>query len=136
MKNDGKEAERAFLAYWTAKGHVQRLRDLKDLMGINGGKRVADFPKPSDFLVSAVDTPLHYAEVKSTVHKTAFEFKCIRPAQSAAALAEASRGSGSYVFYIFSYALGRWFTLSCEDYATAVAAGHRSLKFGALTQWR
>lgn len=136
MKNDGKEAERSFEAYWKERGHVQRLRDKKDLMGINGGRMVADFAKPSDFIVSAPDVLLHYAEVKSTMHKTAFEFKCIQPGQHNAAMLEASRGSGSYNFYIFSYALGRWFVLSCVDYATAIAAGARSLKFQGLTTWR
>lgn len=135
MKNDGKAAEKAFVEHWHRKGHVQRLRDKKDLMGINGGARVADFAKPSDFIVSSQNDPLHYAEVKSTVHPTLFEFKCIRPAQRAAALLEASRGHGNYRFYVFSYALGRWFTIGCELFAYHVEQGRKSLKFEELTPW-
>lgn len=136
MKNDGKESERSFEAYWTAVGHCQRLRDKRDLMGINGGRMVADFAKPSDFLVSARDVPLHYAEVKSTVHKTLFEFKCIQPGQSAAAQREHLKGANSYRFYIFSYQLGRWFVMTCEQYAHALKTGRRSLRFEELDPWK
>lgn len=135
MKNDGKEAERSFEKYWTTLGHCERLRDKKDLMGINGGRMVADFAKPSDFLVSARGVPMHYAEVKSTVHKTLFEFKCIQPGQSAAALKEHAQGCGAYKFYIFSYHLGRWFIMTCDDYAAVIESGRRSIRFEELMPW-
>lgn len=135
MKNDGKDAEVAFLAYWAPRGHVQRIRDKKDLMGLNGGQRVADFKKPSDFLVSAPDVPLHYAEVKSTNDAVRFSFGKIQDGQSSAALQEAKRGSQSYKFYIFSYPLGQWFLMDCTEYADALSAGARSMKFEDMTPW-
>lgn len=134
-KNDGKDAEAAFEDYWTKRGHCQRLRDKRDLMGINGGARVADFAKPSDFIVSSLVDPLHYAEVKSTTHKTRFSFGGIRPAQSNAALQEAARGSSSYIFYIFSYPLGSWFIMNCQEYAARAASGASSVLFEELTPW-
>lgn len=135
MKNDGKDAERAFEGYWSRVGHCERLRDKKDLMGLNGGKNVADFAKPSDFLVSAPGVPLHYAEVKSTVDGERFTFNKIRKAQSNAAQMEYLRGANAYIFYIFSYALGSWFSMTCEQYAHCLKTGRKSISFSELTPW-
>lgn len=135
MKNNGKEAEKAFHDHWFKVGHVERLRDKQDLVALNRGLRVADFAKPSDFIVSSPDVALHYAEVKSTTNPTLFSFSKIRPAQSAAALKEQSRGKGSYVFYIFSYALSQWFMMTCDQYAAMLDAGKRSVKFEELPKW-
>lgn len=136
MQNDGKEAEVAFVKHWEKVGHIERFRDKRDLSGLNKGAQLADFAKPSDFLVSSPDHPLHYAEVKSTVNATRFDFAKIQKGQSAAALKSARRGDGRYTFYIFSYPLGRWFTMSCKAYAAALDDGNRSIKFDALTPWR
>lgn len=136
MKNDGSDAELAFERYWRSVGHVERIRDKKDLMGLNKGARIADFKKPSDFLVSAPGVPLHYAEVKSTVDAKSFSFNKIQEGQSAAALLEAKRGSGSYWFYIFSFTTGRWYVMPCRQYAEILDAGRRSVKFEELAEWR
>lgn len=135
VKNNGKEAERSFIDYWTTLGHCHRLRDRADLVALNNDKTLKDFKKPSDFLVSAPGVPLHYAEVKSTHHKTLFEFKCIQDGQSTAAQLEARRGSGSYWFYIFSYHLGRWFIMPCHQYVAVLASGRKSIKFEELSPW-
>lgn len=135
MKNNGKEAEKAFENHWEAIGHVERLRDKKDLMGLNKGLRIADFAKPSDFTVSSPFHGLHYAEVKSTVDPKRFSFKDIRPAQSAAAIREAKRGAKAYKFYIFSYALGKWFVMDCIDYVELLEGGRRSVLFEELVEW-
>jgi hypothetical protein len=135
LKNDGKEAERGFVSYWTGRGHIQRLRDKKDLMAINGGRLVADFKKPSDFLISAPGVPLHYAEVKSCSGATSFPFSQIEDGQSSAAQQEYLKGSQSYIFYIFSYAKGQWYTMNCAQYAHQLKTGRRSIKFEELTPW-
>lgn len=136
MQNDGKQAERGFVSMWEKHGaHIERLRDKKDLMGLNKGLRLADFQKPADFLVSAHDVPLHYAEVKSTTHPSRFSFSNIQSGQSAAALREAERGAGSYKFYVWSYAQRRWYVMDCFKYADAVAAGRRSVSFSELFPW-
>lgn len=135
MKNNGKEAEVAFTKHWERIGHVERLRDKKDLMGLNKGLRIADFAKPSDFIVSSPHHPLHYAEVKSTTNPYMFSFSSIQPAQSAAALKEASRGAQAYTFYIFSYEVGKWFTMSAGRYAVLLNQGRRSVKFEELAEW-
>ena len=133
--NDGKAAEAAFVAHWERVGHVERFRDLRDLMGINKGKRIADFPKPSDFIVSAPGVPLHFAEVKSTMERDRFDFKCIRDGQSAAAQRSYLRGDRGYMFYIFSYPRGQWFIMTSEDYAHQLKMGRRSIKFEELKPW-
>lgn len=135
MKNDGTEAERAFVQHWERVGHIERFRDKKDLMGLNKGARLADFAKPSDYLVSARGVPLHMAEVKSTTDGKSFAFGKIQAGQSKAALLEHSRGCGAYIFYIFSYPLGQWFTMNCDQYAGILEEGRRSVKFEELTQW-
>jgi hypothetical protein len=135
MKNDGTAAEQAFEAHWGKVGHVQRFRDLKDLRGLNKGLRLKDFPKPADFVVSSPDVPLHYAEVKSTTSAVSFSFSNIQPGQSAAALMEASKGSGRYIFYIFSFPLGEWFCMTSIRYAKLSEQGVRSAKFEELPKW-
>lgn len=134
-KNDGTEAEAAFVRHWDAVGHIERFRDKKDLMGLNKGKRLADFKKPSDYLVSAPGVPLHFAEVKSTTDGKSFAFSKIQDGQSAAALKEVKRGAGSYIFYIFSFALGKWFLMGGPQYEALVDAGRRSVKFEELSEW-
>lgn len=136
MKNDGKDAELAFERHWLSVGHIERVRDKKDLMGLNKGMRIADFKKPSDFLVSARGVPLHFAEVKSTVDAKSFTFSKIQDGQSKAALTEHARGCGAYIFYIFSYPLGQWFTMNCDQYAAVLEKGRRSVKFEELTPWK
>lgn len=135
VKNDGKDAEKAFVTYWSTVGHLERIRDKKDLMGLNGGKNVADFPKPSDFLVSAPGVPLHYAEVKSTIDNRIFAFGKIRPGQASAAKLSHARGDGAYKFYIFSYPLGLWFVMTAEVYVNRLKAGHKSILFEDLPRW-
>jgi hypothetical protein len=111
------------------------LRDRQDLIGLNKGLKLADFAKPSDFIVGSKVEPTHYAEVKSTSNPTLFSFAKIRPAQSAAALKEAKRGHGDYFFYIFSLALGQWFVMSCQQYRWLLDEGKRSVKFEELEPW-
>ena len=135
MKNNGKEAENAFAGHWERVGHVERLRDKKDLMGLNKGLKMADFAKPADFMVSSQRHPLHYAEVKSTTNPTLFSFAKIQPAQSAAAIKEATRGNGSYFFYIYAYEHQQWYIMSCHHYASLVKMGYRSIKFTELEEW-
>lgn len=136
MKNDGTAAERAFIKHWEAVGHIERLRDKKDLMGLNKGARLADFAKPSDFLVSAPNVPLHFAEVKSTTNGLGFAFGKIQAGQSKAALLEAKRGSQAYFFYIFSYATGLWYIMPAVQYAEICDSGRRSVKFKELYEWQ
>jgi len=134
-KNDGKAAERAFESHWNSVGHCQRLYDAADLRGRNGGRHVGDYPKPSDYLVSSPTEPLHFAEVKSVMDKTRFPFGCITDGQHNAAMKEAKKGSGRYIFYIFSYHLGKWFYMSCREYAVAINRGDRSKPFEELSPW-
>lgn len=133
-KNDGKDAERGFLSIYEKRGAViERFWDQADLRGRNGGRPVGDFPKPSDFLVTYGGL-LHYAEVKSTTHKTTFAFHGIRPSQNSAALRQA-RVNGPYMFYIYSYETARWYIMSCQQYAAVRAAGRASIKFEELEEW-
>ena len=135
MTNDGKDAERAFLARIKRSPEtvVERFWDQSDLRGINKGRAVADFAKPSDFLVTQ-DGNIHYAEVKSVQSATSFPFANLEAGQRSAALRQAAVG-GDYRFYLFSYGLGEWFIMYADIFATALATGKSSVKFNALPRW-
>lgn len=131
-QNDGTAAEKAFETLIKA-DVLYRFPDQKMLTGLNGGRRVGDFPKPSDYLVTKTGVTW-YAEVKSTQSSTSFPFADIRPSQKSMALRQAAKG-GPYCFYIFSYGLGKWFLMSARIFADAIAAGRKSIKFEELHRW-
>lgn len=131
-KNDGVAAEKAFESRIGA-DILYRFPDKKALVGLNGGRKVGDFPKPSDYLVTKAGETW-YAEVKSTQSATSFPFADIRPAQSAMALKQAAF-NGRFTFYIFSYGLGQWFLMTEQQYAFAVSQGRKSIKFEELSAW-
>lgn len=134
MRNDGKEAEAAFLKRLAGPGVVvERLWDAADLRGLNNGRHINDFKKPSDFLVTR-DGQMHFAEVKSVQSATSFPFANLEDGQRSAALRQAAVG-GPYSFYLFSYGLGRWFVMSAKTFAAAVAEGKASIKFSTLPEW-
>ena len=135
MTNTGKEAERAFLARLraTAGVVVERFYDQADLRGINKGRAVADFCKPSDFLVTEAGL-ISYREVKSVQSSTSFPFANIEKGQRSAALRQAAVG-GDYRFHLFSYGLGQWFVMPARQFAEAVERGAASIKFKDLETW-
>lgn len=134
MRNDGGKAEAFFESYWTGRvdSDCERLPDAKALHGLNG-RRVGDFPKPSDYLVTT-NGLMHYAEVKSTEKHTRFSFSDIRPAQKAKALLMARIG-GPYIFYIYSFGLGKWFVMPARQFADAMNENRKSITFEELNLW-
>lgn len=133
--NDGVSAENAWVHAKTKAGAiVERFWDAKALRGLNNLKSVKDFPKPADYLVTEA-AGIHYAEIKSVQSATSFGFNNLRPKQVSTALAHHSRGWGDrYVFYIFSFGLGKWFTMNADQFAT-IRALKSSAKFSELTPW-
>jgi len=108
---------------------VWRLRDKKDLMGLNRGRKVAAFAVPSDFLVGEPGR-VFFAEVKSTTGDR-FEYSNIQPGQRSAATMSAAIGS-PYWFFIYSLKLNRWFQLSAEQLSADIKAGKKSRAFAEL----
>jgi hypothetical protein len=110
MKNDGKEAQKAFLDIMQARKGVvvERFYDQSDLRGLNKGRAVVDYPKPSDFLVTE-EGNIFFAEVKSVQSTTSF--------------------------YLLTYGLGKWFVMPATVYANHLAAGKASVKFKDLEEW-
>lgn len=135
MRNDGKEAEKAFLDIMKSRDGVviERFYDQADLRGLNGGRAVGDFPKASDFLVTE-DGNICYIEVKSVQSSTSFPFSNLERAQKSAALRQAAAG-GCYCIRIFSYGLGEWFTLTAAHLKRLLDAGRASVKFSELEPW-
>lgn len=134
MINDGVFAQDDFIRRIGELPHtfVWRLRDKKDLMGINRGKKVAAFPLPSDFLVGQ-DGAVHFAEVKSTTGDR-FEYSNVQPGQRSASGISAKIGT-PYWFYVYSLKLDRWFRLSGEQFHADLKAGKKSRKFEELEAW-
>lgn len=134
--NNGKEAEKAFISRMKSiPGTViERFWDQSDLRGLNKGRAVADFAKPSDFLITQHGT-IFYAECKSVQSATSFPFSNIEQGQRSAALRQAAVG-GAYRFFLFSYGLGQWFVMEAEVFAAAIAAEKSSIKFSNLPNWK
>lgn len=135
MRNDGKETEKAFLARMNAVPGtvIERFWDQSDLRGLNKGKAVADFAKPSDFLVTQHGV-IFYAECKSVMSATSFPFANIEKGQCSAALRQAAVG-GDYRFHLFSFGLGQWFVMTAKVFADVRATGKSSVKFTQLPRW-
>lgn len=135
MRNTGKPSEAAFLSRIKGPGVVvERFWDQSDLRGLNGGRAVGDYPKPSDFIVTE-DGNIHYAEVKSVQSAVSFPFSNLEDGQRSAALRQAAAG-GDYRFYLFSYGLGKWFVMSCQQLRTSLDSGVKSIKFKDLQEWQ
>lgn len=134
-KNDGTEAQDAFVARILSQPHswVERFRDAKDLRGINGGRAVGDFAKPSDFLVTQ-NGAHRYVEVKSTQNPRRFSFSQIEDGQRSMALKQAVIG-GPYEFAIFSYGTGKWYIMDAATFSQAVNDNKASIKFEDLSEW-
>lgn len=132
MKNDGKSAEKAFVeAMEVTKRWVHRFRDMKDVVGLNRGKKLSMFPCPSDFLIGDSEG-LFLAEVKSTYNQTSFPFADVRPAQRAAAAHATSRGF-PYFLFILNMNDGEWYVLPATQFVEAIRAGRKSIPFKELT---
>lgn len=129
--NDGTFAQDDFIRRMEAQPQtfVWRMRDKKDLMGINRGRKVAAFPLPSDFLVGR-EGSLIFAEVKSTTGDR-FEYSNIQPGQRSASGISAKIGT-PYWFFIYSLKLNQWFQLSGAQLHADIKAGKKSRKFEEL----
>lgn len=134
--NNGKEAERAFVDRWESKPRtvVERLRDMRDLVGLNGGNKVKAFPLPSDYIITHSGKTF-FAECKSFAGGVSFPFANIEQAQRSACLRQQLAG-GDYRFYIFSYSLGQWRVMAGDVFAEALQAGRKSIKLGELPLWQ
>ena len=132
MRNDGTASQDYFIAMMDAKPKhkVFRMRDKKDLMGLNRGRKVAAFPLPSDYIVARPGGQF-FAEVKSSSDETRFPYGNIEPGQRAAASMCAACDS-PYWFFIHSLKLNRWFQLSGKDFYSDVKAGKKSRRWDEL----
>lgn len=115
------------------KTKVFRLRDKKDLMGLNKGRKVAAFALPSDFLVAEPGRVL-FAEVKSLESKERFDYANIRPGQRSAASMCAAVGA-PYMFYIHHIETDEWFQLSGAEFYADVKAGKKSRRLEELKHY-
>lgn len=129
--NTGKPSERIFEE--NVSGLVFRLRDKADLVGLNGGKNVAAFGNPSDFLIAGRGG-LFFAEVKSTTNATSFSLSCFTSAQKAAIYKLHKRGLGHlYRIYIHSLHSNTWYHLTADSFMEAASTGKKSIKWKDLT---
>lgn len=131
-RNSGKPSEREF--EYRIKGRLIRIWDSADLAGLNG-RVVADFGKPSDFLVVTA-AGVTFAEVKSSQSKSSFTYANIEKGQrSTAALCAASGCGTTYNFYLHALALERWFILTADEFVADIKAGIKSRKWESLQSW-
>ena len=136
-KNDGNDADRAFVARINAMPNtiVQRFYDQSDLRGLNRGRPVGDFAKPSDYLIT-MGGRVVYAEVKSFQSHISFPFGNIEDGQRSAALRHAAIGAGDcYHFYLFSYGTSKWYVMNADVFAAVFNSGKKSIKLEELNEW-
>lgn len=130
-RNSGKGSEAIFEE--SVSGLVFRLRDKADLVGLNGGKNVAAFGNPSDFLIAS-PAGVFFAEVKSTTNATSFSLSCFTAAQKAAIYKLHKRGLGSlYRIYIHSLDSNTWYLMTADSFMEAMSTGKKSIKWKNLT---
>lgn len=131
-KNDGSNSQKVFEEYWQVKpgAWVWRMRDMKDMMALNRGRKVGTFPIPADYVVGD-DGRLFWAEVKSTQDKARFNYSQIEPGQRSAASISTKIGT-PYFFFIHSLDRNQWFTLPASDFYADIKAGVKSRKFEDL----
>ncbi len=131
-KNDGSTSQSIFETIMGAKPKtwVWRNRDMKDLMGINRGRRVATFAAPADYTVGH-GGELFWCEVKSTLDPKRFNYGQIENGQRQAACISATIGT-PYLFIIHSLKLNKWFQLTGAQFAADVKAGVKSRTFEEL----
>ncbi len=131
-RNSGKRSEATFEA--NVIGLVFRLRDKADLVGLNGGKNVAAFGNPSDYLIAS-EGGLHFAEVKSTTSATSFSLSSFTAAQKSAISRLHKAGLGKlYQIYIHSIHQDQWYLMDAtEFYETIINEKRKSKKWNELT---
>lgn len=137
IKNTGKPSEKIFLE--NLDGLVFRLRDKADLVGLNGGKNIAAFGNPSDYII-AMNGTLYFAEVKSTVNTSSFSLSSFTPAQKSAISRLYKRGEGYlYKIYVHNLVTDSWYILNGDQfYTTVVLEKRKSIKWenmNLLTVW-
>lgn len=132
MKNTGVDAQDYFEAWMKRLGYsVHRLRDKKDVVGLNRGKNVAMFPCPADFLIGQQGKYV-LCEVKST-QEGRFNYANIRPAQRQAACMAAVTDS-PYWFYVLDMKTDKWYVLSAKQFADDMKAKKKSRNFKELEE--
>ena len=109
-----KQAESDFESFMNARGkkaYVHRLTDTAQAKA-TGGKKAFVVNQPSDYL-GVLDGLTFFGEVKSSTNRTSFPYSNIKKTQ----LAHARRiimAGGSYLFFIKSYALDKWYIVPAQ----------------------
>jgi hypothetical protein len=114
VKNDGTPSQQIFetkMARLGKRAHLIRLRDQKDLRGLNQGRAVKAFPQPADYTLT-LDGVLYYAEVKSSIDEMRWAFK-FRPDQWACGKGMRAAGGGHlYLVLVHNVRANRWYWLN------------------------
>lgn len=109
-----KQAEKDFESFIKAlgkKAYVHRLTDTAAAKA-TGGKKAFVVAQPSDY-VGVMQDLTFFGEVKSSIDKVSFPYSNIKKNQ----LAQARRiimAGGSYLFFIKSYALDKWYIVPAQ----------------------
>jgi penicillin-binding protein-related factor A (putative recombinase) len=137
MKNTGKPSEEAFERLFQSlgkKAFLHRFTDASDIKGLTGQVANAS-AQPSDYIVVWHGKSTFFAEVKSTVNRTAFPFNLLRPAQSAAGL-QIEYAGGEYMIFAHALSLPNqpWFCFPYHLVRAEKARGKGSIKWDDLPE--
>jgi len=128
-----KRAEKDFEGFMKARGkkaYVHRLTDTAAAKA-TGGKKAFVVNQPSDYL-GVLDGNTFFGEVKSSTNKVSFPYSNIKTTQMAHARRIIMAG-GSYLFFIKSYALDKWYIVPAQ--AVINNKTSKSSKWTDLTQF-
>lgn len=136
MKNTGRPSEKAFEAFFKAKGKDAYLHRLVDAAEIRGRTGVVGQARaqPADYIL-IYNEQMCFAEVKSTTNQTAFAFSLLRSSQTAAARQILAAG-GAYLVFAHSLALSQWYVISYQTILTYMADDKASIKWEDLETCR
>jgi penicillin-binding protein-related factor A (putative recombinase) len=116
MKNNGKNSENIFEAYWgrlPTFADVYRFEDYADAnFKASGRTRKIVAAKPSDYIITILGRTF-YAEVKSIASGSRFNFSNIKASQWRSAT-KVSKASGEYFFFIHFLTSDRWYKVPAQ----------------------
>lgn len=136
MKNTGIPAQDAFDDYWASVGKlatVIKFEDQAALFGLNK-KLVRSQAKPCDRIL-IFDGIVSFCEIKSTHHKTAFQFGQLETGQIGYAK-KITAAFGQYDIYVWSYVTRQWYVLPWVLVSGLKGSGRSSVKWTEIEQYK
>lgn len=137
MKNDGKKSEELFAAAIAKVGKTAYLERLYDTTSISKkGQKVKFYlpTRPSDWILT-LQGHMAYTEIKSTSHKTGFQFSALTIGQKAA-ITRQFAAKGNYWIFIHRLETNQWYWIHGSTVLAVQNSGKQSMKWIELEPYK